>query len=97
MKEEKEIHKRVNEAFESLNGLEDVKAPPFFYTRLKAKREGESKPVISWILKPAFVLPGILLALTLNVFTITQITSAEKNTQTENYLELNSNYEIDIY
>ena len=54
---------------QSLDGIEKIPAPDFFYTRLKARMEkekGDEKPVF-FLLRPAFLATCMVLVLILNV------------------------------
>jgi hypothetical protein len=69
-------NKRIEELLSSLDGSKRAMAPGFFYTRLRAKMlarlEGVEKGLNpnkgrGWILRPAYIITGILLVLAINV------------------------------
>jgi len=63
---------KIDEILSSLDGAGRIPAPDFFYTRLKAKMERVSEPARqqSWILKPAYIIAGLLLVLALNTMAV---------------------------
>ena len=65
-------NKKIEEILSSLDGSQKAAVSNFFYTRLKARMEKESEPVIkkSWILRPAFALTVLAAVLFINAFVI---------------------------
>ncbi len=69
----------IEDILNSLDGSQRAAAPNFFYTRLKAKMEKgiEVKTKRSWMLRPAYVVAGLLLILALNTVVFLKNSNAE--------------------
>jgi hypothetical protein len=71
MMKKNNIQQRVDDAMESLNGIQSAAPAPFFYTRLKARLERAEKNVWetigSFIGRPPIVFATICVVLLLNV------------------------------
>lgn len=67
-----ENSKKIEEILNSLDGCERVPAPDFFYTRLKAKIERSVLPESSrsWLLRPVYVMAGVLVVMLVNAFVL---------------------------
>lgn len=84
----KEIKKKTEEIFNSLNDIRKVEAPVFFYTRLKARmldhqpmRENEIfAKKRKWILQPAYAVAMLLLLLAVNALIFFQRNNNDTNT-----------------
>ncbi|MEJ0103019.1 MAG: hypothetical protein WDO19_10865 [Bacteroidota bacterium] len=94
------IDQRVEETLNSLDGIQQASAGPFFYTRLKARLEQTEKSVLdaisSFISRPAMVFATICVVLLLNMIVLfrkqpTEMipSSADQNEQT-----LNNAYDV---
>lgn len=72
MKKQQDLSKRVEEALDSLEGIQRAEPAPYFFTRLKARLEREEKNVFEKIgrilARPAVAFTGLCLILALNVF-----------------------------
>lgn len=64
----KDKNTRIEEILASVDGIQKVNAPDFFYTRLKARMEKEATPAVSRpsILRPAFAFTALAAVLLLN-------------------------------
>jgi hypothetical protein len=64
-----EKNDKVNEIMNSLEGIRRAAVPDFFYTRLLAKLQKGMTERISqkWMLRPAYVIAGLFLILTVNI------------------------------
>ncbi len=73
MNDRKRIEQQVEETLASLDGLQGVEAPAFFYTRLQARMEGRQQAPGFWNLltRPAVSLVTVSLLLILNITAIT--------------------------
>lgn len=82
MKKSYDIQQKVDETLKALDGIEQAKPNPFFYTRLKARMEREllqPKTVLGWTFKPIYAYASLALVLSINIFTI--ITLNNKSSQ----------------
>ncbi len=66
---EKENQKRPDELLKSIEAIQRAPAPDFFYTRLKARMEKQEHSARSGsvILRPAFIISGLVLLVLFNV------------------------------
>ena len=72
--ENKDNKSRVDRVMASLDGLEKITAPDFFYTRLMGRMQSEleSNRKPSLILRPAFITTVLSIALVINIAFLTQ-------------------------
>lgn len=72
MKDNSHIFKKVDEAMQSLDGIERAVPAPFFFTRLKARLEREQKSawerVSGFVGRPAVAMAVICLVVIINAF-----------------------------
>ena|ERR1700754_754864 len=68
-------HKRIEEVLESLEGVQQAKAPAFLYTRLKARMDKEFDQGFlgRWLTRPALALSIAAIILVLNATTILEM------------------------
>lgn len=67
------INKKVEDAMNSLEGIEKASPLPFFFTRLEARMQGEKsiwEKISSFVTKPVIVFAGICLILMINAAVI---------------------------
>ncbi len=97
---------QINKTLDALKEMRQAEPPPFFYTRLKARmeRELEQKPELRWALKPAFVIPVLVLTVALNVTTVLQFKDVNSNTAETSAADtfaqeynLNTTYGVELY
>lgn len=97
---ERNVSNEVEKTMNALHGIKEAEAPPFFYTRLKARMENElvSRPKLGWLLKPAMVIPTLLLVIGMNIYTVVNLNElpSSKEAFTESY-NLNSADDINLY
>lgn len=68
---EQNIERNIEKTISSIDDLQLIEAPPFFYTRLKARMEKGASPVgMGTKLRPALAMAGLALLIVLNVFTV---------------------------
>ena len=94
MTQKNNIQKKVEEALNSLDGIQTASVQPFFYTRLKARLEqtkGVWESISSFISRPAMMLATVCLVIVLNLAVLyrnhelsAKVTSAEQFEQTLN-------------
>lgn len=69
--------KKIEDVLESLGGMSRAKAPDFFYTRLKARMDGEldlaGGPIGRLLTRPALALTLAVIILVMNVTVIMQL------------------------
>ncbi len=80
-----EKNKKIDEILDSLDHCERASAPDFFYTRLKARMQGEleSKSRVKkapLILRPVFALTAVVAVIVINAFVIFQNDNSNENT-----------------
>lgn len=78
------INKQIEEALNSIDGLQRAEAPAFFHTRVQAKLEKElALPSETWmpVRRPAWVIASLVLLLAANVFLLSR---SQKATVAEN-------------
>jgi len=67
----KDIEQKVQEALDSLDGIQRAEPQPYFYTRLIARLQKDEKTVWetmgSFLARPAVAVAGLFLILILNV------------------------------
>ena len=67
----KDIEQRVQEAMDSLEGIQRAEPQPYFYTRLTARLQRDEKTIWetmgSFMARPAVAVAGLCLILVLNV------------------------------
>lgn len=75
-----EQNRKTDEILNSLDGINKVAAPDFFYTRLKAKMLGQLEQVSEtatpgqrvWALRPAYAVAALVVVLLANSFVLLQ-------------------------
>ena len=89
----------ADQYLESLSGMQEAETPPFFYTRLKARMENESK-TRGWnfSLKPVWLVTMLTIFLLLNSFLLIEFLhqdngSFSQNTSLQNFA---SNYGLSV-
>lgn len=72
MKHADQIQEEVEQTLRSLEGIQRAEPRPFFYTRLRAKLDGQQAEVrpIGWMSRPAYALLALALVLGLNLLTV---------------------------
>ena len=75
---------QTDKVLQSLDGMDKLQAPDFFYTRLQARMEKEllNEPATFLLLRPAFLSSCLALALAFNIITLlnnTKDTAAQNN------------------
>jgi hypothetical protein len=69
--------KKIEDVLESLGGMSRAKAPDFFFTRLKARMDGELElaggPIGRLLTRPALALTLAVIILVMNVTVIMQL------------------------
>ena len=88
MSTEQNNSKKIKDVLESLGGIGRAKAPDFFYTRLKARMDGELElagGVIGRLLtRPALALTIAVIILVMNVTVILQLWEQDSTLPTDN-------------
>ena len=66
---------RTERILASLDGLQRIPAPDFFYTRLKGRMQNETEPAKErfFLLRPAFITAALSLVLIINVFSLMEL------------------------
>jgi hypothetical protein len=76
MKTRPEVDKLVQEALDSLDGIQRAEPQPFFYTRLVGRLQRDQKTIWetmgSFLSRPVVAFAGLFLILLLNVFIVSQ-------------------------
>jgi hypothetical protein len=76
MKTRPEVDKLVQEALDSLDGIQRAEPQPFFYTRLVGRLQRDQKTIWetmgSFLSRPAVAFAGLFLILMMNVFIVTK-------------------------
>lgn len=77
-------NKKIEDVLNSLGGMRRAKAPDFFYTRLKARMEGEMDlaggTIGRLLTRPALALSLAVIILAMNVTVIMQLWGQDKST-----------------
>jgi hypothetical protein len=77
-------NKKIEDVLNSLGGIRRAKAPDFFYTRLKARMEGEldlaGGTIGRLLTRPALALSLAVIILAMNVTVIMQLWEQDKST-----------------
>lgn len=100
MKSPVDINKKVQEALESLDGIQKAEPQPYFFTRLKARLERDQKNVWelagSYMARPAVAIAGLMVILAINVFILIQkeTTATNPGYASENNLQLQEDENI---
>lgn len=93
----------IDEALNSLEGIQRAKAPAFFYTRLRGRMERELEytggPLVRLLARPALALTLAAIILILNATAIMEMWRQEKTLPAENAQQqlLASDYPIGTY
>jgi hypothetical protein len=81
-------NKKIEDVLESLGGIRRAKAPDFFYTRLKARMDGEMElaggPIGRLLTRPALALSLAVIILVMNIAVIMQLWNQEPALPTDN-------------
>jgi hypothetical protein len=87
---------KINRILQSLDDMQPVPAPDFFYTRLIARMEKEQAGERSWlsILKPAFVAAGLFLLFGVNIYVLTHLNKESNGLQTPSVESFSSAYSL---
>jgi hypothetical protein len=76
MKTRPEADKLVQEALDSLDGIQRAEPQPFFYTRLMGRLQRDQKTIWetmgSFLSRPAVAFAGLFLILMMNVFIVSK-------------------------
>jgi hypothetical protein len=86
---ERDLQKRIDEALDVKNYIEPVSPRPFFYTRVMAKMEKTSSPLISMVPVPIRIACSLVLLLNIVFFSL-----SSKQNKTSASEQLASFYEI---
>ena len=59
----------------SLDGLQKLPAPDFFYTRLmgRMQKERDAKPAPNFLYRPAFITASLVIVLVFNIFSLNRL------------------------
>ena len=94
----------IDEALNSLEGIQRAKAPAFFYTRLRGRMERELEntggPIVRLLARPALALSLAAIVLLLNATAIMEMWRQEKSAPAESAQQqqlLASDYPIGTY
>jgi hypothetical protein len=94
MKKTYEIEQKVEKTLKALDGIEQAKPNPFYYTRLKARMEKEllqPKTVLGWTFQPVYAYASLVIVLLINVFTI--VTLNNNSSQPKDTAQIYSLYD----
>lgn len=95
----KQANNKTDEILNSLDGIRQMKAPDFFYTRLRAKMESSPRVSLQNIrfIRPAYAIAFLLLLVAFNVLSILKQNNNDINTvsDTENPQSISSAYNLD--
>jgi uncharacterized membrane protein YdfJ with MMPL/SSD domain len=97
---QEKIHKKIEDAMHSIDGIEKATPPPFFFTRLEARLQREKniwEKITSFVVQPAIAFAAICLIIMMNAMVIfsssdTKKTLAQQNTElatVDEYSEVN--------
>jgi hypothetical protein len=94
MKQQSDIEKRVEDALNSLDGIQRAEPQPWLFSRVKGKllREGEKtrwETISSFLSKPAVAIAGLFLILGLNGFLVFNQPSVSSIVAVQNDLQPN--------
>jgi hypothetical protein len=88
MSTEQNNSKKIEDVLESLGGMSRAKAPHFFYTRLKARMDGELElaggPIGRLLTRPALALTLAVIILVMNVTVIMQLWDQDNTLPADN-------------
>lgn len=94
-------NKKIEDVLNSLGGMSRAKAPDFFYTRLKARMDGEmelSGGTIGRLLtRPALALTLAVIILVMNVTVIMQLWDKESSVPIDNFPVAAVDYNVGTY
>lgn len=101
MDKHRNFDQKIEDALGSLSNMKRAEPQDFFYTRLRAKMERKlvEEPRLRWLLKPAFVVPVFLIALSMNILSITELQKTDTSSK-EEFIEtysLNTSDDIELY
>lgn len=92
-----ERNSKIEDILNSLDGSQKIKAPDFFYTRLKARMERELLPAAAkrpWILRPAYAIGILLLVLGINAAILLRGTDNTETTTDDSMQTIASEYSL---
>jgi len=93
--------KKIEDVLESLGGMSRAKAPDFFYTRLKARKDGEMElaggPIGRLLTRPALALTLAVIILVMNIAVISQLWNQEAAISIDNAPVAAVDYNIGTY
>lgn len=92
-----ERNSKIEDILNSLDGSQKIKAPDFFYTRLKARMERELLPAAAkrpWILRPAYAIGILLLVLGINAAVLLRGTDNTETTTDDSMQTIASEYSL---
>jgi hypothetical protein len=109
MNRQPDLNKRVDEALNSLEGIQRAEPQPFFYTRLRGRMQRNEKALWetmgSFLSKPAMAMAGLCVILAFNAFilfrqntdttAVTPIVDTKETLVTDNEYILASNSSFD--
>jgi hypothetical protein len=88
MSTEQNNSKKIEDVLESLGGMSRAKAPDFFYTRLKARMDGEMElaggPIGRLLTRPALALTLAVIILVMNITVIMQLWNQDNTLPVDN-------------
>jgi len=92
---------KIDEVLHSLEGIQQAKAPAFFYTRLRGRMERELEsaggPLVRLLTKPALALSIAAIVLILNATTIIEMWHQDKTATADTQQQIASEYPIGSY
>lgn len=81
MSRQPDIGKRINDALESLEGIQRAEPAPWFFTRVKARLEREKHNIWettgSYMARPVIAIAGLVFILCINAFILFQKDTTE--------------------
>ena len=96
---EKQANNKTDEILNSLDDVRQMKAPDFFYTRLRAKMEGSPRESLknNRIIRPVYAIAFLVLLIAFNVLSVLKQNNNDINinSDTENSQSISSAYNLD--
>lgn len=84
---DRDLHKKIEEALQSLDGITKATPRPYFFTRLEARMQREKSKwdiISSFVSRPAIVFAGICLVVIINVAVILSSSSFSNSSSQPN-------------
>ena len=81
------LNKKIDEAMQSLDGIEKASARPFFFTRLEARMQREKsrwETISSFLSKPVVAFASICLIIVINAAVILSSSSLKNSSDQQN-------------